>query len=227
LYSLSSWRLALTDSWVEVWSSFLKVLPEILGAIVIFIIGIIVAYWIKKIIVGFLKLIKFDKITEPAGVEKYLRKADIKLSFNDLLGTIFQWLVILIFFLAAVDVLGLSAVSQMLFGILGYVPNIVAAVLIFAAGYIIANVVDGLVRGSLVSIGHEVAKPLGRLARWLVLVIASFAAIDQLQIAQGLVSVFYQGLTYTVVLAIGLSVGLGAKDLVAKLLNDWYERIKR
>jgi len=227
LYSLSSWRLALTDSWAEVWSAFLRVLPEILGAIVIFIIGIIVAYWIKRIIVGFLKLIKFEKITEPAGVERYLKKADIKLSFNELLGATFQWLVVLIFFLAAVDILGLSAVSQMLFGILGYVPNIIAAVLIFAAGYIVANVVNGLVRGSLVSIDHEVAKPLGRLARWLVLIIAFFAAIDQLQIAQGLVSVFYQGLTYTVVLAIGLSVGLGAKDLVSKILNDWYERIKR
>ena len=219
--------MALTDSWAEVWTAFLRVLPEILGAIVIFIIGIIVAYWVKRIIVGFLKLIKFDKITKPAGVEKYLRKADIKLSFNDLLGAIFQWLIILIFFLAAVDVLGLSAVSQMLFGILGYVPNIIAATLIFAAGYIVANVVDGLVRGSLVSIDHEAAKPLGRLARWLVLVIAFFAAIDQLQIAQGLVSVFYQGLTYTVVLAVGLSVGLGARDLVARMLNDWYERIKK
>lgn len=227
LYSVSSWQSALVSSWAEVWSAFLDVLPRILGSIVIFTVGLIIAYWVKRVIVGFLKLVKFEKITVSAGVEKYLKKADIKLSFNELLGAIFQWLVILIFFLAGVDILGLSAVSQVLFGILGYVPNIIAAVLIFAAGYIVANIVDGLVRGSLASVDHGAAKPLGRLARWLVLIIAFFAAIDQLQIAQGLVSVFYQGLTYTVVLAIGLSVGLGAKDFVSRILNDWYERIRK
>ena len=53
------------------------------------------------------------------------------------------------------------------------------------------------------------------------------AAIDQLQIAQGLITTFFQGLTYTIVLVVGLSVGLGAKDLVSKVLGDWYEKIKK
>jgi hypothetical protein len=227
MYTLALWQSAIVESWARVWSSFLGVLPKILGAIIVFAIGLIIAYWIKRLIIEFFKLVRFEKLTEVAGLERYLKKADIKLTFSQLLATVIEWLIIFIFFLAVVDILGLSIVSQVLLGVLGYIPNIIAAILIFAAGYIVAGIVDGLVRGALASVDHEVARPLGKFAKWLILLIAFFAAVDQLQIAQGLVSVFYQGLTYTVVLAIGLAVGLGAKDIISKILNDWYEKINK
>jgi hypothetical protein len=225
--TLSTWQTALTQSWGEVWGAFLGILPRILGAIVLFAVGLIIAYWVKRIIVELLRVVKFEKLTETTGLEKYLKKADIRMNFAELLGTIFEWIVIFVFFLTVVDILGLSVVSQVLFGVLSYIPNIIAAIFIFAAGYIVAGIVDGLVRGSLASIDHGIAKPLGRLARWVILLVAFFAAFDQLQIAQGLISTFFQGLTYTVVLVVGLSVGLGAKDLVSRILSDWYDKISK
>ncbi len=225
--SLANWQSAILISWNEVWSSFIRVLPSILGAIVVFAIGLILAYWAKRLVMELLKVSRFDKLTKSAGIDKYLGKADIKLSFVELLGTIVEWIVILVFFLAVVEILGLSVVSQVLLGVLGFIPNLLAAVLIFAAGYIVGGLVDGLVRGALVSVDHDIAKPLGRLARWVIILIALFAAVDQLKIAQGLVATFFQGLTYTIVLVVGLSVGLGAKDLIGKILNDWYDRIHK
>lgn len=227
LEALSTWQVALIGSWGEVWISFLRILPSILGAIVVFAVGLILAYWAKRLVVEFLKVVQLEKLTKSAGIDRYLSKADIKLSFVELLGTIVEWLIILVFFLAVVDILGLSVVSQVLVGVLVFIPNVIAAVLIFAAGYIVAGVVDGLVRGALASVDHDVAKPIGRLARWVILLVAFFAAIDQLRIAQGLIATFFQGLTYTVVLVVGLSVGLGAKDLVARILNDWYDKIHK
>ncbi|MGC9343815.1 MAG: mechanosensitive ion channel family protein [Bacteroidales bacterium] len=225
--NINTWQDFLITSWSQVWSSFLKVFPSILGAIVIFSIGLIVAVWVKKLVVELLKLFRLDKLTKSSGVDKYLKKAEIKYSTIELIGIVFQWLIILIFFLTSVDILGLSAVSDVLSDVLAFVPNVIAAALILAAGYIIADVVNGLVRGMLVSVDHDLAKPVGKLARWLIIVIAFFAAVDQLQIAQGLISTFFQGLTYTIVLVVGLSVGLGAKDLVSKVLNDWYEKIQK
>ena len=225
--TLFGWQSALLFSWSEVWSSFLSILPNILGAILVFAIGLILAYWVKRLIMEVLRLVRLEKLTQSAGIDRYLSKADIKLSFIELLGTIAEWLVILVFFLAVVDILGLSIVSQVLLGVLAYIPNILAAILILAAGYIVGGLVDGLVRGALVSIDHKIAKPLGKLAHYLIVVIAFFAAVDQLQIARGLVTTFFQGLTYTVVLVVGLSVGLGAKDLVSKILTGWYDKVSK
>lgn len=222
-----TWQQALISSWGQVWTSVLLILPRFLGAIVVFAIGLILAFWVKRLVVQFLKVVRFEKLAQSTGVDKYLKKADIKLSLVDLLGTVFEWIIILVFFLAVVDILGLSVVSTVLAQVLGYVPNVLASALIFAAGYIVGGFVDGLVRGALASVDHDAAKPVGRLARWVIIVVAAFAAIDQLQIARNFIATFFQGLTYTIVLVVGLSVGLGAKDLVAKILNDWYEKIKK
>nr|AKQ03470.1 CmpX protein [uncultured Microgenomates bacterium Rifle_16ft_4_minimus_38077] len=222
-----TWQQALISSWGQVWTSVLLILPRFLGAIVVFAIGLILAFWVKRLVIQFLKVVRFEKLAQSTGVDKYLKKADIKLSLVDLLGTVFEWIIILVFFLAVVDILGLSVVSTVLAQVLGYVPNVLASALIFAAGYIVAGFVDGLVRGALASVDHDAAKPVGRLARWVIIVVAAFAAIDQLQIARNFIATFFQGLTYTIVLVVGLSVGLGAKDLVAKILNDWYEKIRK
>lgn len=224
---ISTWQGAIFSSWTEVWSAFLGVLPKVLGAIVIFAVGLILAYWVKKLVMELLKLVKLEKLTRSAGIDRYLSKAEIKMDFSELLGTVVEWIVVLVFFLAVVDVLGLSVVSQVVLGVLGFIPNLLAAILIFAAGYVVGGLVDGVVRGALTSIDHEVAKPLGKISRMVIILIAFFAAIDQLRIANALVATFFQGLTYTVVLVVGLSVGLGAKDLVSKVLNDWYDRIHK
>lgn len=227
LNTLSSWQAALLASWAEVWSSFLMVLPAIVGAIVVFAIGLILAYWVKRLLIQGLRLVKLEAVSSKLGIDQYLSKADIRFTFIELIGTVAEWIIILVFFLAVVDVLGLNAVSGVLAGVLGYLPNVVAAALIFAAGYIIANLAGGLVRGALVSVDHDLARPVGKLARWVIILVTFFAAVDQLQVARGLIQTFFQGMTYTVVLIVGLSVGLGAKDLVAKILNDWYEKVRK
>jgi len=224
---LSSWQQALAMSWGEVWVSFLGILPSLLGAIIVFAVGLILAYWAKRLVVEGLRIVRFGSLTKSAGIDQYLTKADIGLTFAELLGTIVEWIIVLVFFLAVVDILGLSVVSQVLAGVLGYIPNVVAAALIFAAGYIVAGLADTLVRGALASVDHQIARPIGKLSRWVIIIVTFFAAVDQLKVAQGLIATFFQGLTYTIVLVVGLSVGLGAKELVSKVLNDWYEKIRK
>lgn len=224
---MSVWQSALFSSWTQVWSSFLGILPIVFGAILVFSIGLVLAFWVKRLVVEFLKILKLQKISDQLGVETFLKKADIKLSATEILSTLVEWIIILVFFLTAVDILGLSVVSEVLARVLTYIPNILAASLILGAGYFLAGLVENLVRGALTSVDHELAKPVGKLARLFLLVVTFFAAVDQLQIARGFINTFFQGLTYTIVLVVGLSVGLGAKDLVSKILNDWYDKIRK
>src|SRR3989344_6173900 len=118
---LSNWQTALLTSWAEVWASFLGVLPTILGAIFVFAIGLIIAYWLKKLVTEILKAVKFSKVSEALGIDDYLKKADFKVDLTHVVGLIVEWLVILVFFLAVVDILGLSAVSSVLTRGLGYI----------------------------------------------------------------------------------------------------------
>lgn len=224
---LQAWQQALLASWAQVWSSFVSFLPSFIGAIIVFVVGLFVASWGRRLVEELLRAVRLEDLAASSGFTGYLRRADIKLTATELIGTLVRWVLLLVFFVAAVDILGLTVVSTVLTGVLGYVPNVLAAALVFGAGVLVANLVDGLVRGALATIDHEAARPVGKLARWVVLVVAFFAAVDQLRIAQTLVDTFFQGLTWTLVLAFGLSIGLGAKDLVARLLDDWYKRLQK
>lgn len=224
---LGVWQEAILNSWSQVWSAFFGFIPVFLGAILIFIIGILVSGWAKKLIEQALGFVHLEDLSRTSGFASYLERADIKLSATEILGNIVKWLLLLVFFIAAVEVLGLTVVSVVLTGILSYIPNVFAAALIFGAGIFIANLVDGLVRGAVATVDHESARGIGKLARWVVLVVAFFAAIGQLQIAPALTDTFFQGLTWTLVLILGLSIGLGSKDIVAKILDDWYKKISK
>src|SRR4030042_5677703 len=124
---VSTWQGALTSSWSQVWVSFLEVLPTILGAIIIFAIGLLLSFWVKKFIIELLKVVKIDQLSKSAGVDQYLKKAEIRHTLIELIGTIFEWLIILIFFLAVVDILGLTAVSQVLARGISYIPHVFSA----------------------------------------------------------------------------------------------------
>lgn len=218
---------ALVSAWQPIWSGFLNFLPSLVGAIIVFGIGLLIASWVSKIVESILKAIHLEQATQNIGLESLWKKAEMKLTTTQIISVLVKWFLILVFFIAAVDILGLVAVSVVLRSFLGYIPNVVAAVLIFAAGFLVANLVEGVTRGTLATVDHEAARPVGKLARWVVLVVAFFAAISELKVAQELVSVFLSGLTWTIVLSVGLAVGFGAKDLVSRILTDWYDKLKR
>lgn len=224
---LDAWRNALFASWLQVSTAILTFIPKFLGAVLIFVVGLFVSSLAKSLVEKFLEAVHLEDLSKRSGFKGYLAKAEIKLSATELLSNLVKWVLLLIFFIAAVEVLGLTIVSTVLTRLLGYIPNVLAAALIFGVGIAIANLADGLVRGAFATIDHEAARPLGRLARWVVLVVSFFAAVGQLQIAPRLIDTFFQGLTWTIVLVVGLSIGLGSKDLVARLFEDWYKRISK
>lgn len=221
------WQESLLAAWNQVWSSFLSFLPLLVGALLVFAVGLVIASLVRTVVERALSALGLDNLAKSAGITDYLKRADLRVSVVELLGLVAYWLLVLVFFIAAVDILGLTVVSQVLTSFLAYIPNVVAAALIFGAGMVVANLVRGLVRGALATVDHEAARPVANLSRWVVILVALFAAIGQLRVAPELVETFFQGLTWTLVLVVGLGVGLGSKDLVARLLDDWYKRVHK
>lgn len=221
------WQQSLISAWSDLSVRFLIFLPVFLGAILIFVIGVFIAQWISRLIEKILRTVKFSDLTKTAGLDSFLKKADINYDTTGLISVSLKWFIILVFFIAAVNILGLTAVTAVLDNLVSYIPRVVTAALIIALGAFVANIVEGLVRGALATVDHEHAKPLAKFARWLIMLVAILAAVSELRVAQTLIETFFQGLTWTVTLAVGLAVGLGSKDLVAQILRDWYDKLKK
>ncbi len=227
LSTISNWQEAVFVAAANIFTQFFNFLPSLFGALLIFVIGLILAKWVKAIIVKVLSAVKLDKVLRKIGLEPFLSQADIKLKSEVIIGEIARWLIIVVFFMAGVNVLGLTTVASVLASVLSYVPNIVSAILILTVGVLLAGLVEGLIKGAVNQIDPKTGRLLSKVASYLVVIVAALAAINELGIAQSLINILFIGIITTLALGVGLAIGLGAKDLVSKMLMDWYNKGKK
>lgn len=227
LSTISNWQEAIFVAATNIFTQFFNFLPSLFGALLIFVIGLILAKWAKAIIVKVLSAVKLDKISRKIGLEPFLSKADVKLKAEVIIGEIARWLIIIVFFMAGVNVLGLTTVGSVLASVLSFIPSIVSAILILTVGVLLAGLVEGLIKGAVNQIDPKTGRLLSKVASYLVVIVATLAAINELGIAQSLINILFMGIIATLALGIGLAIGLGAKDLVSKMLMDWYSKGKK
>ena len=221
MYYTSTWLGTLNDSFMQIWAGLLDYLPVLLGAIIIFLVGWIIAATIGRLIEKLIQTVKLDVALAKLGLDRLMSRANMRLDSGKFLGELVKWFLILVFLLTATDILGLSQVSDFLKSVLMYVPNIIIAV-------VIASFLQKLVKASVDVSGLKSGSFLGMMTKWAVLIFAVLAVLEQLSVAPGLVQTFFSGLMYTLALAVGLAFGLGGKeaaaDFIQKFRSDINER---
>lgn len=225
--SVESWDEAVLTSVTNLYNNIAAIIPNIIGAVVVLILGWIIALLVKRIVIVILNLVHFDEIAKRVGLNTFLDRASFRISPKEAVGEVVKWFIVVAFVLAALSILGLPAVTEMLNSIVGYIPKVIAAVLILTGGLLIANIVQDLLRGALKSFGVDVSDLMASVARWILVVLTILAVIRQLEIVPDLINVVFIGLIGAVALAFGLAFGLGGKDVASKMLSEWYESMRR
>ncbi|MDE2001565.1 MAG: hypothetical protein KGJ13_12480 [Patescibacteria group bacterium] len=216
---IQNWTDVLVGSLQNLWFQVASWLPSLIGALLVFIIGLIVAAGLGSLIERVVSALKVDALLRKMGVEEYTRRANVELSSGHFLGQIVYWFMVLAFLLAASDILGFYALSSFLSSVLMYLPNLVIAVLIMLAALVIANLVMHLVRASVMGARLHAAKFLGSASWWVIMIFGGLAALVQLGIAVSIINTLITGFIAMLALAGGLAFGLGGKDYAAHLLQ--------
>ncbi len=223
---LQSWGDVTLQALSNLWIQVLGVIPMILGALIIFVVGLIVASVLDMIVIKIVRLIKLDNLLMRSGLEEYLKRGGWKLDTGKFLGKIVYWFVVIAFVLAASDILKFYAFSGFLTSILNYIPNIIIAVLILLAAFIIAGFLKSIVKVSVAGARFDVAHFLAALAWWTVVIFGLLAALAQLGIASSLFNIIISGLVAMFALAGGIAFGLGGKDYASHLLNKMRDEVE-
>ncbi|OGY29840.1 MAG: hypothetical protein A3F35_02490 [Candidatus Woykebacteria bacterium RIFCSPHIGHO2_12_FULL_45_10] len=211
---------AVVDAITDSLKATAKFLPSLIAAIVIFVIGVIVATILKRALISLLEAINFESWLSNTGITEALKKADKNLSVSKLLGELLRWFTILIFLLPAVDQLGLGAVNDVLRSLLLYIPNVVVAVIIVAVGAVAAKLARDFVTATATGVGTQFSTVVGRVAQVAIIVFAVLAALTQLGVAPDLIKILFTGFVAMVAIAGGLAFGLGGKDVAAGILES-------
>jgi len=199
-------------------SAFFAYIPQLIGAIVVLIVGYIVAKVLQAVVTRVLGAIGFDGWMERGGIKQFFDRADTRQTPTSVLGKLVFWFVFIIAIVMATDALGIRQVSAVLSQLIAYIPNVIAAVLILILAALLANFVAGLVRGAT---GVDVLATIARVA---IIVYAVFAALTQLGIAVQLTAPTFLIVLGAVALAAALAFGFGAQGVARDIVEKAYER---
>ena len=202
-------------------------LPNLLIALVIFIVGWIVGAGLGRLVAQVVSAARVDDALRSAGVEAIVERGGFRMNAGNFLGGLVKWFFIIVFLVAALDVLRLTEVTIFLRTVvLGYLPNVIIAVLILLVAAVLADVVQRVVAGSAAAAGLRSANLLGAIARWAIWIFAILAALNQLQIASDFIQPLFTGLVVALALAFGLAFGLGGQQAAAQMIEKMREQVR-
>jgi mechanosensitive ion channel-like protein len=204
------------------WAGIIAFLPNLLGAILILLVGLVIAKLLEKATDALLERLHFDEALDRGGVNRALARAGAKLDPSSLVGRLVFWTIALVAILMASNALGLVAVSAMFYSLISYIPKVIVAVLIVIVGMVLGEFVKDLIAASMGGVsGFSV---LGRAAKGAIVALALFMALDQLGVAADIVRTAFTLLLGAVALAAGLAFGLGCRDLAGEHMRRWIEQ---
>ena len=210
------------DSAQTALDSFFGFLPKLLGFILVLAIGWIVAKVVKTAVTKLLQKVGLDKALHSGTTGQYVDRIAPDTSPSRLIGSLAYWFIFLGALAIAVSQLGIAALDNFVAAIGAYLPNIVAAVLIFVVAGALAAAIGGLVARTMGD--TPTGKVVGSVVPVLVMAIATFMILNQLQIAEEIVTITYAALLGAAALAMALAFGLGGRDLANRMLSDAYDK---
>ncbi len=212
----------LTDELRQGLADFLAFVPRLAAAIGILMIGFVLAKMIERIVNFLLVRIRFDRWMREGGVTEALERAGTELKPSSVLGRLTFWGIMLLVIIIGANALGISAVSVLFGELLAYVPNVIAAVIVLILGILLGEFIKDLVLASAGSLGGVVT--LARAAKAAVILLATFMALEQLDIAQDIVLVFFIAVVGAAALAAAIAFGVGGRAIAEDIIRNWYAR---
>jgi len=220
------WYTVTIEALQGLWQAFLMFIPALLGALIVFIIGWFISVGIGKLVTEVLKKLRFNQLFEKGGWKTALERAEIKVDPSGFLGAIVKWILVIVFMVAAVEILGLTQFAGFLKGVLVYMPNVIVAALIFVVTVIMVDIVEKVMRAGVESIKVGYGHMVSSVVKWSIWVFAILAILHQLGIAKPFMETLFTGLVAVLVLGFGLSFGLGGKEVAGEILQDFKKKLR-
>jgi len=204
----------------------LNFMPSLIGALVILLLGCMLASIIQKVVTRFLKLARLDTVSEKTGIANVLTKGDINYTLSEIIGVLIYWLLALVVVLSALNALQLTVAADLLNKVVLYVPNVIASVFILVLGIFFSTIVANTVRTTAANAGIRQARSLGQATQLIIAILVFVEALKQLGIDTSLVDLILKGIIFALALGVGLAIGLGCKDLASKHVNQFVESFR-
>jgi Mechanosensitive ion channel, conserved TM helix len=200
------------------------IVPRLLAALVLVVVGWVVARIVRRLTVRALRLARLDVAAEKAGIEDFLVQGGVRMTAVTIVGNLAYWVINLVVLLAALAALGVSTAGELFNRMVLFVPNVIAAVVVLIFGALLAQFIGTLVFTYLSNVGVSGAAAIAAIARWAVIVFVLAISLEQLKIGGHILVSAFQIAFGAFCLALALAFGLGGREWAARILDTFFKR---
>lgn len=209
---------------IGLWSKVAEFLPNIFGALLLLIVGYLVAKAIGVVVSKLLAKVGLDKLTERSGIATAVQSTGIQTSASQIFGKVIYWLIFLTFMISAADTLGLPRVSSTIDDFVLYLPKLIGAMLVVIIGLFAAHMVRTAVETAAQGMQLDYGKPLASLIYALMVIVIVSLAIGQLEIETDLLNQVVSIILFAIGAAVALSLGMGTRATAGNIIAGLYAR---
>jgi Conserved TM helix/Mechanosensitive ion channel len=203
---------------------FFGVLPGLVSAIVILIVGVMLSKFLRNLLRGILQKTGVDKLAEKLNDIDIVRNSNITITPSVVISKALYYLLLLVFIIAATDALGMESISQLVMDVVNYVPSLISSILVLAIGVGFADSVKGGVQTACQSMGIPSGKIIGNFVFYFIFINAVVTALGQAKIDTDFIKSNLTVLLGAVASAFALGYGIASKDLMASFLASFYSK---
>jgi len=210
----------INDSIQRFFDKLFEFLPNLIGALLLLLVGFIVAKLVQGVVKKLLQTLHVDEKLRSSDANRYVEGVLPGSSASSGIARVVFWLVFIFFIFTAIAALGVNALTDFMNAVLAYLPNVIVAIIIFVVAALVAGAVGVAVRRTMGD--SPTGRIVGTVAPALVMVIALFMILDQLRIAESIVVIAFACTMGALALGLALAFGLGGRGVAERMLEDAY-----
>lgn len=208
----------------ETFAQLADVIPAMLGALIILFAGYLLAKLIEQGTERLLHRIRLNQALERGGVMEAVERGGAHFNPTKVIGKTLFWILMFGVIMVAATALGMESLAGVFTELVGYLPSLMAAIVIMIAGIVLGRFTGGLIMASAGAV--QGAPTLARVGRLGVIMLSVFMALQELGIATDIVTTAFAILFGAVALGLALAFGLGNRDLAGQITREWYQRYR-
>ncbi|PHQ61399.1 MAG: hypothetical protein COC08_04945 [Maribacter sp.] len=222
--TITKWKNLTLDSFSSMGEDIGSGLTNILGAMIVLIIGWLITKLVLIILRKVLRIVKVDKLTEKINEMNFFGKSDVKFKVSAIILSFVKWIMFLIFLIVAADIMNWSIISSEIGNLLRYLPKLFSAIALFMIGLYIASFVKKTILGVFESFELSGSKIISTIVFYVIIVFVSITALNQAGIDTTIITNNVTIILGSFLLAISIGFGLGSKEIIGDLLKTFYAR---
>lgn len=221
---------SIKDSVIEALVSLKDILvqffPKLVITLVILLIGWIIAKIVKIILKKVLKAARIDQLAEKMKLDEVLAQIGIRSPLSKVISSLAYYLIFLMFIVVSTDYLGVESISSGIKLIMGYIPTMITALVVFVVGFLLATIVKKSVFSVTNSIGLSGAQAISNIVYYIILVLVAVTAMDQAGVETSLIRTYLVMIMGSMLVAFAVAYGIASRNIVSNMLSSYYGKNK-